>query len=305
MATIANAQCTGLDGINSIWHEPSEKPTREGAVVFLAESCIVEQYYKLSNPWGPGVPWCYESDLARMLHNMQKAEKEPKAKQKPVKLEWQTISGIEFDKGLTPKVTIKKCTLEETSEGLKYSEVETVNEPKTTEPVPCGKCKDVSSLFWPTNPRTDGLYVVRCYNCNQSTFGETLASTIAAWNERQKEKERAESLSPEILKAVGLDQAHDHVMIPPQTGTITGEAKTAAGTGSALDRQVGGRHYKSLAIQPVEYIEKNKIPYTEGCVIKYVTRHREKGGADDLKKAIHFIEMLLEREYPKAAKTAG
>lgn len=295
MATIADAQCTGLDGINSIWHEPGEKPTREGAVVFLAESCIVEQYYKLSNPWGPGVPWCYESDLARMLHNMQKAEKEPKAKQKPVKLEWQTISGIEFDKGLTPKVTIKKCTLEETSEGLKYSEVETVNEPKTTEPVPCGKCKDVSSLFWPTNPRTDGLYCVRCTKCNQTTFGETLASTIAAWNERQKEKGRQ-------TKSPSLDPFTGHVVIPGQNVTVTGDAKPAV---SALDRQVGGRHYKDLAIQPVEYIEKNKIPYTEGCVIKYVTRHREKGGADDLKKAIHFIEMLLEREYPKAAKTAG
>lgn len=69
---------------------------------------------------------------------------------------------------------------------------------------------------------------------------------------------------------------------------------------SALDRQVGGNHYKGFAIQPIDFIEQNKIPFTEGCVIKYVTRHREKGKAADIRKAIHFLEMLLEREYPEA-----
>ena len=64
----------------------------------------------------------------------------------------------------------------------------------------------------------------------------------------------------------------------------------------SLDQQVGGDHYKKLAIQPVMYNHANNIPYIEGCVIKYVTRWRDKGGIQDLDKAIHFIEMLKELE---------
>jgi hypothetical protein len=65
---------------------------------------------------------------------------------------------------------------------------------------------------------------------------------------------------------------------------------------SALDTQVGGAHYKELAIQPVEYIHKNNIPFIEGSVIKYVTRWRSKGGVDDLRKAKHFLDLLIEME---------
>lgn len=62
----------------------------------------------------------------------------------------------------------------------------------------------------------------------------------------------------------------------------------------ALDTQVGGNHYKNLAIQPVEYIFKNNLGYFEGCVIKYVTRWKDKGGVQDLEKAKHFLELLIE-----------
>ena len=68
-------------------------------------------------------------------------------------------------------------------------------------------------------------------------------------------------------------------------------------TASPLDTQEGGSHYKDLAIQPVEYIHANKIGYFEGCVIKYVTRHKDKNGAADIRKAIHYLELLLELEY--------
>ena len=66
---------------------------------------------------------------------------------------------------------------------------------------------------------------------------------------------------------------------------------------SALARQTGGSHYKSLSIQPVEYCQRNGLLYCESNVIKYVTRHREKNGAEDLRKAIHYLELLLEMEY--------
>lgn len=61
--------------------------------------------------------------------------------------------------------------------------------------------------------------------------------------------------------------------------------------------QVGGNHYKSMAIQPVEFIHKNNIGYLEGNVIKYICRHRQKGGITDLYKAIHYCKLLLEMEY--------
>lgn len=69
---------------------------------------------------------------------------------------------------------------------------------------------------------------------------------------------------------------------------------------SALDTQEGGGHYKNLAIQPVEYIHANNIGYFEGCVIKYVTRWRAKNGLEDLRKARHFIDLLLELEEQSA-----
>ena len=71
---------------------------------------------------------------------------------------------------------------------------------------------------------------------------------------------------------------------------------------SALDKQEGGQHYK-LPIQPIEYIVKNGIKYREANVIKYVTRHANKNGAEDIKKAIHYLEMILEdyaQDTPKA-----
>ena len=61
--------------------------------------------------------------------------------------------------------------------------------------------------------------------------------------------------------------------------------------------QVDGEHYKSLTIQPTTYIHANGIPFIEGNVIKYVTRHREKGGRKDIEKAIHYLQTLLEIEY--------
>lgn len=64
----------------------------------------------------------------------------------------------------------------------------------------------------------------------------------------------------------------------------------------ALDIQVGGDHYKSLAIQPVAYIHANGIGYFEGNVIKYVTRWRAKNGIKDLEKAKHYIDLLIELE---------
>lgn len=67
---------------------------------------------------------------------------------------------------------------------------------------------------------------------------------------------------------------------------------------SALDKQVSGSHYKDQGIQPIIYIHANNLGFCEGNVIKYVTRHRLKNGRADIEKAIHYLELLLEMEYP-------
>lgn len=65
---------------------------------------------------------------------------------------------------------------------------------------------------------------------------------------------------------------------------------------SALNTQVGGSHYKDLPIQPVEFIERNNLGFCAGNVIKYVCRYKNKNGIEDLKKAKHYLELLIEIE---------
>jgi Protein of unknwon function (DUF3310) len=68
----------------------------------------------------------------------------------------------------------------------------------------------------------------------------------------------------------------------------------------AMNVQVGGAHYLTMDIQPVEFIHANRIPFLEACVIKRVCRHRHKGRAEDIRKAIHELELILQLEYPDA-----
>ena len=65
----------------------------------------------------------------------------------------------------------------------------------------------------------------------------------------------------------------------------------------SLEKQVGGKHYRNMNIQPAEFINENKLLFAEGNAIKYICRHQSKGKADDIKKAIHYLEMILERDY--------
>ena len=65
---------------------------------------------------------------------------------------------------------------------------------------------------------------------------------------------------------------------------------------TARGQQVGGDHYRDMAIQPVEFIYHNGIGYFEGAAIKYLSRWKSKGGIEDLQKAKHYIELLIEME---------
>lgn len=64
----------------------------------------------------------------------------------------------------------------------------------------------------------------------------------------------------------------------------------------ALATQEGGDHYKSMPIQPVQFIHANGIGYMEGNVIKYVSRWKTKNGVEDLRKARHYLDLLIELE---------
>ncbi|MDQ7996077.1 MAG: hypothetical protein AAGC76_09510 [Luteibacter sp.] len=72
---------------------------------------------------------------------------------------------------------------------------------------------------------------------------------------------------------------------------------------SALSSQVGGSHYRECAIQPVQFIEANKLGFLEGCVVKRVTRHDKPTGKgrQDIEKAIHELQLLLEHRYREDA----
>ena len=62
-------------------------------------------------------------------------------------------------------------------------------------------------------------------------------------------------------------------------------------------KKIGGDHYKSMKIQPAQFINENNLPFAEGNAIKYICRHKYKGGKEDLEKAKHFIDMIIERDY--------
>ena len=90
--------------------------------------------------------------------------------------------------------------------------------------------------------------------------------------------------------------------------STVGNAMYVSGTGyldckplpkevKATDEQIGGNHYRDMPIQPIEFIVKNKLPFIEGNIIKYICRHRSKNKAEDIKKVIHYCKLLLELEY--------
>ena len=66
------------------------------------------------------------------------------------------------------------------------------------------------------------------------------------------------------------------------------------GHDKASDIQVGGSHYKNRPIQPVEYSERNNLSFLEGCIVKRITRWKEKDGIKDLRKIQHEVDLIIE-----------
>ena len=64
-----------------------------------------------------------------------------------------------------------------------------------------------------------------------------------------------------------------------------------------LESQVGGSHYKELKIQPIEFIHANGMGFSEGCIVKYISRHKQKNKAEDIRKIIHYAKLILKLDY--------
>jgi len=65
-------------------------------------------------------------------------------------------------------------------------------------------------------------------------------------------------------------------------------------TERATDKQIGGKHYKSYSIQPIEFIVANKLSFIQGCIIKYICRFENKNGIEDLEKIKHYCDLQIQ-----------
>ena len=70
--------------------------------------------------------------------------------------------------------------------------------------------------------------------------------------------------------------------------------KSHRATESATDKQIGGNHYKSYSIQPIEFIVANKLSFIQGCIIKYICRFENKNGIEDLEKIKHYCDLQIQ-----------
>lgn len=108
------------------------------------------------------------------------------------------------------------------------------------------------------------------------------------------------------IYATGMTNQLPYPLRPPEQCTferngITITRVTPASTeAKASQLQIGGEHYRKLKIQPVQYSHANSLPFIEGSIVKYITRWREKGGIQDLRKIQHFVDLLIELEEAKS-----
>ena len=78
---------------------------------------------------------------------------------------------------------------------------------------------------------------------------------------------------------------------------MTHKGMFKSSTYDSLEKQVGGNHYSKMKIQPAEFINENNLLFAEGNAIKYICRHKSTGKQKDIEEAIHYLEMILERDY--------
>ena len=144
----------------------------------------------------------------------------------------------------------------------------------------------------------DAIRRVRQGECGTIFYrggGQSLGDYLPWYLEQRKDHvEITESEAVDILGGRPWEPAIT-LEPDPQPATPTADPSPPVPS-SAFSVQIGGDHYKDLPIQPIEYCQRNGLGAVESFVVKYVTRWRTKGGVEDLRKAIHLLEMLIEME---------
>lgn len=139
------------------------------------------------------------------------------------------------------------------------------------------------------------------------------SETISHWGElarihEEEELERTVGIKgvPDAYKRALEPYPNINYKLEVSLGNLTNQLRAKEGTllwrqlnSKAFATQVGGNHYKKHSIQPTEYAMANALDTCQANVVKYITRFRDKGGAKDLRKVLHYVEYLLETEYPK------
>lgn len=117
-----------------------------------------------------------------------------------------------------------------------------------------------------------------------------------AGNDIWPRRKRKDDFSPVDLPVDGLtrQQIGDQLDLDR---AVSSAGESALDELSALDMQAGGDHYRDMKIQPIEYIIANEIGFLPGNIIKYASRYKAKGGAEDIRKVIHYCKLILEFEY--------
>ena len=103
---------------------------------------------------------------------------------------------------------------------------------------------------------------------------------------------------PKLPPNWGKVAGHEDVFPGPRV-TIDPDARTITEEPSALDQQVGGDHYRDCVFQPIVFCHRNRLGPCESAVVKYMCRHKNKGRKQDLLKAAHYIQILIDLEYPE------
>jgi hypothetical protein len=123
---------------------------------------------------------------------------------------------------------------------------------------------------------------------------------MAKWDHDDLRNRADEMQYKAVMDGFGVPMATviDGVIVTntPRAGESAEQTAARTAPRTVLGTQVGGDHYTKRAIQPIEYIWANGLEFSEGNVVKYVTRWKDKGGIKDLEKAKHHIELLIERE---------
>lgn len=118
-----------------------------------------------------------------------------------------------------------------------------------------------------------------------------LRCLIQWWNERKNIPSEQDS----SLTMIELNSTNKQTIMPASQNPVPKE-EIELPASRTDQKQIGGQHYKKLKIQVWDYVIANDLDYFQGSIIKYVTRWRDKGGVQDLRKAMHFLEKYIEHE---------